>query len=95
MAENPDAKYMHALVTFIEAQLHDEETIIQIKQGMIDYGRQTYLNYLINVATLPQRTGNDPVAIRQFVVAINVDTPESPQIVPRDRWRPFVSVYSD
>lgn len=95
MAENPDAGYMRALLDFVNSQMRDDETIIQIKQVMIDYGRQTYLNYLVNLAKLPHRSDNNPIEMRQFIIAINVDTPNSAQIVPRDRWRPFPSVYDN
>ena len=60
-----------------------------IEKGQIRYGRQTFLYYKFQIATFVGKTGNSPVNPRTLCVAVNVDTPDSANLVSLSEWEPF------
>ena len=51
-ANHPGQRYLHVVVDAIGAELGAEESIIQIRRGRTKYGKQTYLYFLVDIATL-------------------------------------------
>ena len=94
MSENLSLHHLRAAVDFIGQYLSPDERIIQIREGKTHYARQTYVYYLINVATLENRTGNDPIRKRSMVVKVNVDTTSAAN-AERSEWAPYDYVYGD
>jgi hypothetical protein len=93
MANAHDLERLHKLIDVVGSQLGQDEKIVQIRQGQTRYGRQTYVYYLVDIATLEMNTGNEPSKRRSLVVEFNVDSPDSPRI-ELPLWVPYDHVYS-
>jgi hypothetical protein len=92
MLNEHDARRLHKLIDVVGAELNDDQKIIQIRQGQTRYGRQTYVYYLVDIATLEKNTGNNPINRYSLVVEFNVDQPDTPTIT-RQTWVPYDHVY--
>jgi hypothetical protein len=60
MAHDGDRQRLHILIDTITAQAERKEQIIQIHRGRTHYGRQTFVYYRVDLATLEMNTGNEP-----------------------------------
>jgi hypothetical protein len=92
MANEGDLKRLHTLIDAVGGQLGEDEKIIQIRRGQTRYARQTFVYYLVDIATLEMNSGNDPKKRRSLVVEFNVDSPDTPRI-EMPLWVPYDAVY--
>jgi hypothetical protein len=86
-------QYLHSVVDAVGAELRPEESIIQIRRGRTTYGKQTYVYFLVDIATLAQNTGNEPTNRRTRIAEINVDSPHSPKLHDA-LWAPYDHSYN-
>jgi hypothetical protein len=88
----PEQQFLHVVVDAVHAELGPEEAIIQIRRGRTRYGKQTYVYFLVDIATLALKSGNEPAKRRTRVVELNVDSPLSAKLHD-PLWVPYDHLY--